>query len=155
MKLEQNGRGSSGKRTRHINIRYFFVIDRIKANELRIKYCPTEMMVADFYTKPLQGKLFRLFRAIILNLDDPILKDFCMKSDAVNNTKITESQECVVKPSAKDVMSKAYSNQNNVLRDTYANIVKKNNIIVSNDTRDIIGRQKPSILRKMRTACVS
>ena len=78
-----------------------------------------------------------------------------MKSDAVNSTKITESQECVVKPSAKDVMSKAYSNQNNVLRDTYANIVKKNNIIVSNDTRDIIGRQKPSILRKMRTACVS
>ena len=100
----------------------------------------------------MQGKLFRLFRAIILNLDDPILRDFCEKSDAVNNTKSTESQECVEKPSAKNVIFKDDSNQNNGLKDTYANIVKKNNIIVSNDTRDLIGRQKPTILRKLRTA---
>jgi hypothetical protein len=32
--LEKNVRLSSGKRTRHINIRYFFVADRIKAKEL-------------------------------------------------------------------------------------------------------------------------
>jgi hypothetical protein len=31
--LENNGRGSSGKRTRHINIQYFFVTDRITAGE--------------------------------------------------------------------------------------------------------------------------
>eukprot|EP00978_Attheya_sp_CCMP212_P048299 scaffold500167_cov161-Attheya_sp.AAC.1 len=33
MLLENNGRASSSKRTRHINIRYFFVTDRIKAGE--------------------------------------------------------------------------------------------------------------------------
>jgi hypothetical protein len=27
--LEQNGRASSGKRTRHINIRYFLIMDRV------------------------------------------------------------------------------------------------------------------------------
>jgi hypothetical protein len=34
--LEKNGRGSSSKRTRHINIRYFFVADRIASGEMRI-----------------------------------------------------------------------------------------------------------------------
>ena len=34
MKLENNGRGSSGKRTRHINIQYFFVTDRIKRGDM-------------------------------------------------------------------------------------------------------------------------
>ena len=50
----------------HINMIYFFVTDHINSNELSITYFPTEMMAADFYTKPLGGKLFRLFRALIL-----------------------------------------------------------------------------------------
>ena len=29
--LETNGRGSSGKRTRHMNVRYFFIADRVKS----------------------------------------------------------------------------------------------------------------------------
>ena len=28
--LEMNGKASSGKRTNHINIRYFFITDRVK-----------------------------------------------------------------------------------------------------------------------------
>ena len=32
MKLKKNGRASSGKRTSHITIRYYFVTDRIQAN---------------------------------------------------------------------------------------------------------------------------
>jgi Reverse transcriptase (RNA-dependent DNA polymerase) len=67
MLLEQNGRASSGRRTRHINIRYFFVTDRVKNGEVRIEYCPTGEMVADFFTKPLQGSLFRKLRGMILN----------------------------------------------------------------------------------------
>jgi hypothetical protein len=65
--LEKNGRASSGRRTRHINIRYFFVTDRVKTGEVRIEYCPTGEMVADFFTKPLQGSLFRKLRGMILN----------------------------------------------------------------------------------------
>lgn len=90
MRLEKNGRGSSGKRTRHINIRYFFVTDRINADKMSIEYCPTEMMVADFYTKSLQGKLFRLFRSIILNLDDADMKNNCEKSDSPYKPKNDE-----------------------------------------------------------------
>jgi hypothetical protein len=56
--LERNGRASSGKRTRHINIRYFFITDRVNMKEISIDWCPTKKMVADFMTKPLQGSLF-------------------------------------------------------------------------------------------------
>ena len=67
--LEKNGRASSSKRTRHINIRYFFVTDRVAAKEVAVEYCPTGEMLADFYTKPLQGSLFKKFRDQIMNLD--------------------------------------------------------------------------------------
>ena len=51
--LENNGRGSSGKRTRHIAMRYFFISDRVKSKKVCIKYCPTGIMLADYFTKPL------------------------------------------------------------------------------------------------------
>jgi len=70
MLLEQNGKESSSKRTRHINIRYFFITDCIERNELRVEYCPTDDMLADFLTKPLQGKKFFKFRRILMNLED-------------------------------------------------------------------------------------
>jgi hypothetical protein len=34
--LETNGHGSSGKQTRHINVRYFFIADRVKRNTDRV-----------------------------------------------------------------------------------------------------------------------
>ena len=58
MKIEKNGIQSCGQKLRHINKRYFFIKDRVDMNEIRIEYCPTEKMLADFFTKPLQGKLF-------------------------------------------------------------------------------------------------
>jgi hypothetical protein len=70
MKLERNGTKSSGKRMRHINIRYFFVTDRIAAGELNVEYCPTLDMIGDYFTKPLQGSLFRKFRNTILGVDE-------------------------------------------------------------------------------------
>eukprot|EP00957_Ditylum_brightwellii_P144034 10975075-Ditylum_brightwellii.AAC.1 len=36
MRLEKNRKGSIGKRTSHINIRYFFVTDRIASGELTV-----------------------------------------------------------------------------------------------------------------------
>ena len=66
--LENNGRDSAGKRSRHIDIRYFFIKDCIEKNKLEVEYCPTDDMVADFMTKPLQGAKFNKFRKIIMNL---------------------------------------------------------------------------------------
>ena len=66
--LEKNGKASSSKRTKHINIRYYFVTDRIAMNELSVHWCPTEDMIADFATKPLQGQLFYKFRDHIMGI---------------------------------------------------------------------------------------
>ena len=66
IKLESNGRMSAGQKSRHINIRHFFITDRVKAGEVTVKYCPTEAMLADFFTKPLQGGLFHRFRDVIM-----------------------------------------------------------------------------------------
>ena len=68
MLLANNGWASSSKCTRHMNIRYFFITDRIQAGDLRVEYCPTDDMIADFFTKPLQGGKFVRFHDQILNI---------------------------------------------------------------------------------------
>ena len=68
--LEKNGTRSSSKRTKHINCRYYFITDRVNAGDLTIVHCPADEMVGDFFTKPLQGRLFIKFRRIIMNLPE-------------------------------------------------------------------------------------
>ena len=68
IQLEKNGKASSGQRTRHINIRYFFVTDRVTKKEVEMVYCPTGKILADLLTKPLQGSQFKRFRDAILNV---------------------------------------------------------------------------------------
>jgi hypothetical protein len=66
--LEKNGKASRSKRTKHINIRYFFITDRVKKDEVSVVWCPTGGMIRDFATKPLQGALFRKFRDQIMGV---------------------------------------------------------------------------------------
>jgi hypothetical protein len=68
MLLEKNGKASSSKRTKHINIRYFFITDRVNKGEVSLLWCPTGDMIGDFMTKPLQGALFRKFRDQIMGV---------------------------------------------------------------------------------------
>ena len=69
IKMETNGRRSCTGNSRHVHIRHFFVKDRVDKKELKIMYCPTGKMLADFFTKPLQGQLFNFFRRIIMGWD--------------------------------------------------------------------------------------
>ena len=64
--LENNGKMSSSKRIRAIDIHYFFLTDQIKKGNLQVEYCPTKEMIADFMTKPLQGELFYKFKKAIM-----------------------------------------------------------------------------------------
>ena len=70
IKLERNGPKSIGKRSRHINIRYFFITDQIEKGNVEVRYCPTDDMEGDYMTKPLQGAKFHKFRKFIMNLKD-------------------------------------------------------------------------------------
>jgi hypothetical protein len=69
MMLEINGRKSSSRRTRHMNIRYFFIKEYVDNNEIVIKHCETSKMLGDFFTKPLQGMMFHKIRDRIMSID--------------------------------------------------------------------------------------
>jgi len=70
MLLENNGRFSARKGSKHVSIRYFFITDQIQKKHYKVQYCPTEEMIADFFTKPLQGALFYKFRDAILGIKE-------------------------------------------------------------------------------------
>ena len=65
--LEKNGAQSSTRRTKHLDVRYYFIQDRIVNRNVEVKFCPTDEMWADYFTKPLQGRKFLQIRRIIMN----------------------------------------------------------------------------------------
>ena len=64
--MERNGRNSCTGNSRHINVRYFWVKDKIDQGEVKIEYLPTHLMVADFFTKPFVGLLSKKLREYIM-----------------------------------------------------------------------------------------
>ena len=68
MKIELNGWRSTGSKSKHVDIRFYFIADRIKNERIQIIHCKTEHMVADFFTKPLQGALFKRLRDIVMGV---------------------------------------------------------------------------------------
>ena len=66
--MEKNGKALSSKRTKHINIRYLFITDRVTQVDVSLVWCPTGYMIGEFMTKPLQGALFCKFRDQIMGV---------------------------------------------------------------------------------------
>jgi hypothetical protein len=80
MLLEKNGKALSSKRTKHINIQYFFMTDRIVKGELIVEWCPTLKMIGDYMTKLLQGHLFIKFCDLIMGMVTAILTSMATNS---------------------------------------------------------------------------
>ena len=70
MMLKTNGKKSSTKRTKHVRVRYFFIKDRVSSGDITLEHCPTEEILADHFTKPLQGSLFHKFLDEITNIPE-------------------------------------------------------------------------------------
>ena len=51
------------KRTKHVDIKFRFVREKIQDKTIELKYCPTHEMVADMFTKPLPRRRFESLRA--------------------------------------------------------------------------------------------
>jgi hypothetical protein len=99
--LEKNGRQSSTKRTRHIEIRFFFITDNVKRKKITITHCPTDEMTSDYFTKPLQGSAFKKHVKTIMNLSE---EDFnsspqeCVGRDGKTSLKMTDTNTESVRP---------------------------------------------------------
>ena len=70
IKLSEKGRATSD-RTRHVKIGYFFANQFLENGEMKIKYCPTESMVADILTKPIVGSQFKVLAKQLLGYESP------------------------------------------------------------------------------------
>eukprot|EP00957_Ditylum_brightwellii_P007433 562532-Ditylum_brightwellii.AAC.1 len=68
LKLARNGKESSGKRTQHFDIKYFYVTELNSRKEVQVEYCLTDDMLADYKSKPTVGPKFNNFRDSIINI---------------------------------------------------------------------------------------
>jgi histone deacetylase 1/2 len=59
---------AKGEHTKHINIRYAFISERIHANHIQVEHLQTDQMIADLFTKPLPHNAFFHLRQQLLNL---------------------------------------------------------------------------------------
>ena len=57
IKIQQKGEESGSRRTRHLDICYFFMKDLFEQANIKVRNCKTEEILGDFFTKPLQGAL--------------------------------------------------------------------------------------------------
>ena len=67
MQMETHGVLSRGKKSKHVDVRFFFIKDRVDKGEVNVGFCGTDDMVTDYLTKPLQGII--RFRDAIMGLN--------------------------------------------------------------------------------------
>ena len=72
MLLEKNGKKSSSKNTKHMNVRYYFIKDWVQTRDVLIKRYLTEEILGDHFTKTLQDKMFSKSSAKIMNIPDDL-----------------------------------------------------------------------------------
>ena len=66
MALIKKGKSSS-ERTRHMDIRQFWISEKVSNGDIKVEYLPTERMFANILTKPLQGGQFVREREMLTN----------------------------------------------------------------------------------------
>ena len=122
MKLETNGKLSSSKRTRHINVRFYFITDCVSQGSISIQYCPTDHMTGDYMTKPLQGSSFIGHRDRLLGLVpiDVNPGDHRSVLGADQNQRRNVTEKGIVNNSDRRIEEKPKSQKS-----TYADVVKK------------------------------
>ena len=124
--MESNGMKSAGDKSRHINIRFFFIKDILKREGIELLHCPTERMIADYYTKQLQGTLFKKMRDIVMGLAPfPVEERVRLR----NNEPSIAAEECTSTEtsSTREVNLGAKYRGQKTKHESYADVVRNNN----------------------------
>jgi hypothetical protein len=95
MLLMKNGKLSSGsgKCTKNLDVQYFYVKDLIDRGIVQLSHRISELMIADYFTKPIQGKQFQLLRNMILNIDSSAVHRSMLVDNIDTNVLLEESTE--------------------------------------------------------------
>lgn len=59
--------GVVNRRSKHIDVRYHFIHERVVSGEISVKYCHTNKQIADCLTKPLSKAKFGVFKDMIVH----------------------------------------------------------------------------------------
>ena len=70
MLLETKGKKLITKKKICIQVRYFFIKDRVITGNVELKHFPTTKILADHFQKPLQGEIYKKFRADLFDVSD-------------------------------------------------------------------------------------
>ena len=135
IRMSKNGRDSCTSNSKHIAIKYFWVTDRIKNGNIKIVHCPTKQMIADYFTKPLQGALFHMFRNVIMGWDhvSTVYTGYDAPKERVENNEErlkrekTENRELVAATTVNKDTSKSEGISK---KKSYAEAVKRQNELV-------------------------
>ncbi len=88
---------SSGKKAKHIKVKFFSIKDRIDNGEIRVLDCPTKEMWADIMTKLLQGTVSQVMQAELINCsgnyEDPEVMMVTWKSEVTACPKLKASKD--------------------------------------------------------------
>ena len=55
-------------RTKHIDVKYHYIRQCVEREVIKLEYLPTNNMIADIFTKPLQGEKFLKFRNAVMGI---------------------------------------------------------------------------------------
>jgi hypothetical protein len=125
IRFEKNGRKSCGPNSRHIDIRYFFIKDRLGVENVSVHYCPTEQILADFFRKPLQrSSLFRKFHEVIMgqkHIDTLKEVPAALPQERVGKENIQENSWNNANVQTTDVLTREP-----LEKKTYAAVVRRN-----------------------------
>ena len=86
-RMAKNGKLSCSSKSRHIAIKLFWITDRVKQGKLDVRHCSTDIMLANFFTKTLQGKKFHMFRRVIMGWDHVDVLKACIEGDDGSSMK--------------------------------------------------------------------
>ena len=85
-----------------MDIRYFYITEQVEKKAIHVTHCPTEEMVGDFFTKPLQGSLFFKMRNYIMGSEEPgyqvlprsVLRKHNLDDDSTRKQNFIGTRKC-------------------------------------------------------------
>jgi KUP system potassium uptake protein len=60
------------EKTKHIGMKWHFFMDHVEQGTIKLRYLPTDQMVADMFAKPLPGPALTRHQSAILGGEDPM-----------------------------------------------------------------------------------
>jgi hypothetical protein len=98
LSLEKNKKVSFSKWTKHIKAKYFLIKNYYNSGEIDLRYCPIDVMWADFLTKPLQGQKFRDMSAFLQNCSWDYDNDTELRTDKLAWRSMNQRVKTVASP---------------------------------------------------------